>query len=58
MIIWCDYDSLVSKTHEVLRDYEYYYSQIFTPDNITLLNDLHFKNKLQMSNTLKNIKKY
>ena len=56
MIIWCDYDSLVSKTQEVLRDYEYYYNKIFTSDNITLLNDLHFKNKLQMSNILKNIK--
>ena len=44
LVIWVEYDNLVSKTKEVLENYNEYYTKIFTPENISLLNSLHLQN--------------
>lgn len=58
LIIWCDYDSLVSKTYEVIENYDFYYNKIFTEDNINLLNSLHHKNIITIEYIFKNIIHY
>ena len=45
LVIWTTYDNLVVKTKEVLENYNEYYTKIFTPENIDLLNNLHLQNK-------------
>lgn len=55
LIIWCEYDSLVSKTHEVIENYDFYYNSIYSQDNINLLNNLHYKNTITIENIFKNI---
>jgi len=45
MIIWCDYKDILSKTKEVMNNYDYYYNLIFNKNNnITELNDLNSNN--------------
>ena len=55
LVIWVDYNLLVSKVYEVLQNYDYYYNNIFTKENINLLNQLHLKNKITIDNLFKNI---
>ena len=45
MIIWTDYDNIISKTKEVLKNYEKYYNSIFTESNIQLLENMDIENK-------------
>ena len=44
LVVWVTYDNLVSKTKEVLNNYDFYFNKIFTPENISLLNSLHLQN--------------
>lgn len=55
LIILCDYESIVSKTKEVLENYDYYYDKIFNENNIKLLNNLNNENKYTINNLFKNI---
>lgn len=52
LIIWATYDNIVQKTKEVLDNYETYYNQIFTQQNINLLNNLHSQNMININNKL------
>lgn len=52
LIIWATYDNIVEKTKEVLDNYETYYNQIFTEQNIILLNNLHSQNVFNIQNKL------
>jgi hypothetical protein len=52
LIIWATYDNIVQKTKEVLDNYETYYNQIFTQQNIMLLNMLHNQNCFNINNKL------
>lgn len=52
LIIWSTYDQIVEKTKEVLDNYDTYYNQIFTEQNIQLLNNLHNQNVMNISNKL------
>lgn len=55
LIIWTTYDNIVQKTKEVLDNYETYYNQIFTEQNINLLNNLHIQNCINVSNKLNSL---
>lgn len=55
LIIWSTYDQIVEKTKEVLDNYQTYYNQIFTEENIQLLNNLHNQNKFNINNKLTSI---
>jgi len=52
MIILATYDNIVQKTKEVLDNYDTYYSQIFTEQNINMLNNLHAQNSINIANKL------
>lgn len=52
MIIWATYDNIVEKTKEVLDNYDIYYNQIFSHQNIFQLNNLHNQNITNLSNKL------
>jgi|688.fasta_scaffold00827_34 hypothetical protein len=52
MIIWSTYDNIVQKAKEVLDNYDTYYSQIFTEQNINMLNGLHAQNSVNIGNKL------
>jgi hypothetical protein len=52
MIIWSTYDNIVQKTKEVLDNYDTYHSQIFTEQNINMLNNLHSQNSVNIGNKL------
>ena len=52
LVIWVTYDNLVSKTKEVLNNYDFYFNKIFTPENISLLNSLHLQNVINLKYNL------
>ena len=55
VIIWSTYHEIVNKTKEVLDNYDTYYNQIFTQQNINLFNNLHSLNSINVSEKLTKI---
>ena len=52
LVIWVEYDNLITKTKEVLNNYDFYFNKIFTPGNISLLNSLHLQNVINLKYNL------
>lgn len=57
LIIWSDYDNIVDKTKEVLENYEEYHKNIFTKENIDILNRMDVQNKKVMEDSIVKISK-
>jgi len=45
LIIWTKYDNIITKTKEVLNNYEEYYNKIFSKNNINILKNIDSNNK-------------
>lgn len=52
LIIWCDYNNIIDKTEEVLKNYNEYHNKIFTEDNINILTNMGLENKTTMETAL------
>lgn len=48
LIIWTDYDNIISKTKEILNNYEQFYNSIFTSENISILKNMDIENNKTM----------
>ena len=48
LIIWSDYDNIIDKTKEVLKNYKKCHKKIFTKENIDMLSKIDEENKIIM----------
>jgi hypothetical protein len=54
LVIWTEYDNIISKTKEVLENYDKYHSKIFTENTRKLFDTLHETNIKKMKQKLVN----
>jgi len=52
LIIWSDYHDIVDKTKEVLENYHEYHKNIFTKENVDILNRMDIQNKNVMEDKI------
>jgi hypothetical protein len=53
LIIWANYDDIIAKTKEVINNYDFYHSKIFSIENIAILNNLKKVNYDVLENAIK-----
>ena len=52
LIIWSDYDNIIEKTAEVLKNYDDYFKKIFTNKNIELLYKMDDENRKNLEDKI------
>ena len=53
LVIWSSYDDIISKTLEIINNYDYFYHLVFSDRNIEIITQLNDQNIIGLNNKLK-----